>query len=193
MSSNTPSIHLSLGLSIILLPSDLQSIILVRISSSVILSTFRAHLSLYILTDVTTSGDLYSWYSSLLYLIVHYPLALIGPYIFLSIFFSKALSVDISNFVSLPYISTGFTNVLCSLVLVSWVKTRDLKYLTIPESHLLEFWIRLLAECHDFVTLKAPQRQAHCPRSKVAWREETVSTNVKTVWNLNEVWARCLQ
>ena len=59
ISSNTPSIHLSLGLPILLLPSGLQSIILL-ISSPLILSTFPSHLSLHILIGVTLSGDLYS-------------------------------------------------------------------------------------------------------------------------------------
>lgn len=50
----TPSIHLSLGLSICLF------LILLRMSSPLMLTTCPAHRSLDILTDVITSGYLYS-------------------------------------------------------------------------------------------------------------------------------------
>ena len=57
--SNNPLVQLSLGLPILQLSSDFQSIIILRISS-LILSTCPAHLSLDILIDVIMSGDLYS-------------------------------------------------------------------------------------------------------------------------------------
>lgn len=105
ISSSTPPIHLSLGFSILLFPSGLQSIIVLRISSQFIFCTCPAYLSLDILTDSTMSGDLYS---SLLHLILHFPLSVIGPYIFLNIFLSKTLSLDISNCVIYPSLTSVY-------------------------------------------------------------------------------------
>jgi hypothetical protein len=83
----------------------LQSIIVLRISSQFILCTCPAYLSLDILTDSTVSGDLYS---SLLHLILHFPLSVIGPFIFLNIFLSKTLSLDISNYVIYPSLTSVY-------------------------------------------------------------------------------------
>jgi hypothetical protein len=56
-----------------------------------ILWTCPSHWSLISFIHVTRSGSPYSSYSSLLYLILHWPLSWTGPWILLNIFLSKVL------------------------------------------------------------------------------------------------------
>jgi hypothetical protein len=74
-----------------LTPSNLALNTFLGIRVPSILWTCPAHWSLFSLIHITRLGSPYSSYSSLSYLILHWPLSWTGPWILLNIFLSKVL------------------------------------------------------------------------------------------------------
>jgi len=117
ISSSTSSIHLFLGLPMILLPIGFYSSILLGILIPSICITCPSQAILLLFMNLTMSAFPMSSYSSWFFLILQNPFSsCTGPKIFLSIFRSNILSCCSYQLVNVqashPYVTTGLIKVL---------------------------------------------------------------------------------
>ena len=122
-SFSTSSSRLNLGLSLVLLSSGLPWNIFLTALPWIILATCPIHSSLFFFMSATVSKSLYISDNFWLLLILYIPCSITSPYILLNIFlshvFSLFISISVIVHVSLPHITTGFTNIIYILHLTA--------------------------------------------------------------------------
>ncbi|PSN42537.1 hypothetical protein C0J52_03843, partial [Blattella germanica] len=108
----TLSIHLCLGLPLVLVPSGIPLCIIFTLLLLSILTTCPNHLNLVNLTYVSKFISLYSSYNSLLYLILQLSPCLTAPKILLNTFRSNTSNLALTLLISAPYVTIGLISVL---------------------------------------------------------------------------------